>query len=80
LIILICIFLTREVSNTKENNDRILIDLSFENISNNIIWQGNWAPGCDFPGNDLVQIQTTGENCGGECDRNPACTHWYKFF
>ncbi|XP_055345538.1 LOW QUALITY PROTEIN: endoglucanase-like [Paramacrobiotus metropolitanus] len=44
--------------------------------SGGIQWQGNWAMGCDFPGNDLGQAAMPGERCGGHCASNPACTHF----
>lgn len=39
--------------------------------SHGIAWQGNWALGCDFPGNDLSDAKTAGSDCGGLC----AVTH-----
>lgn len=35
--------------------------------SHGISWNGNWALGCDFRGNDLSNAKTKGEDCGGQC-------------
>jgi len=46
-----------------------------------IDWQtGNWAMSCDFKGNDLKDIKSRGEDCGGICSKQPGCTHftWTK--
>ncbi|XP_037025151.1 uncharacterized protein LOC119066670 [Bradysia coprophila] len=45
-------------------------------ISDKITWNGNWALGCDFHGNDLQSVLSTGEECGGLCAANPQCTHF----
>ncbi len=37
---------------------------------------GNWALKCDFPGNDLSNAKTKGEECGGLCARTTGCTHF----
>lgn len=40
-------------------------------------WNGNnWALGCDFRGNDLMNAPTRGEDCGGRCASTPSCTHF----
>lgn len=26
-----------------------------------------WLPNCDFPGSDIIQLRTTGEQCGRTC-------------
>lgn len=47
-----------------------------------IVWkEGNYANGCDFPGNDLIKIHSRGEECGSLCDRRRECTHytWVPF-
>lgn len=41
-----------------------------------ITWNGNWALGCDFRGNDLSNARTSGENCGGLCASTSGCTHF----
>lgn len=42
-----------------------------------IDWQlGDWAFGCDFHGNDMSNVQTSGELCGGNCASSPGCTHF----
>mgnify|MGYP002385920216 FL=1 len=46
-----------------------------------IHWNGNWAFGCDFRGNDLSNVQISGELCGGKCAQTTGCTHftWTRF-
>jgi hypothetical protein len=44
--------------------------------ANDIKWQGNWATGCDFLGNDLRSIKVPGYHCGQECWNNKDCTHF----
>jgi len=41
-----------------------------------IQWNGNWAFGCDFRGNDLSDIRISGELCGGKCAQTTGCTHF----
>lgn len=41
-----------------------------------ITWQGNWALGCDFIGNDLTNERTKGEDCGTRCSLVSGCTHF----
>lgn len=44
---------------------------------NEIEWNGNWAHGCNFKGNDLFKlVNISGEFCGPQCDRTPDCTHY----
>lgn len=45
-------------------------------IAEAITWNGNWAIGCEFIGNDLENVRSTGEQCGGICADNPQCTHF----
>jgi hypothetical protein len=48
----------------------------------NINWNGNnWAMSCDFRGNDLSNVRSSGEHCGGKCAQTPGCTHftWTKW-
>ncbi|CAF3435748.1 unnamed protein product [Rotaria socialis] len=48
----------------------------------NIQWAGNnWAKSCDFPGNDMSNVQISGEDCGGKCAQTPNCTHftWTRY-
>ncbi len=47
-----------------------------------IAWNGNsWAMSCDFRGNDLSNVRSSGEHCGGKCAQTPGCTHftWTKW-
>jgi hypothetical protein len=41
-----------------------------------INWNGNWAFACDFPGNDLLNVPSSGEKCGGLCQKIVGCTHF----
>ncbi|CAF1003810.1 unnamed protein product [Adineta steineri] len=41
-----------------------------------IHWNENWAMGCDFPGNDLSNVQISGEQCGQRCAETNGCTHF----
>ena len=42
-----------------------------------INWNGNnWALGCDFYGNDLMNVQIRGEDCGVKCAQTSGCTHF----
>ncbi len=41
-----------------------------------IIWNGNWALNCDFPGNDVTSVKTPSELCSEKCQQNPICTHY----
>lgn len=46
-------------------------------IKANINWNGNnWAMSCDFRGNDLSNIQSSGEDCSGKCAATARCTHF----
>lgn len=52
----------------------LMITISFTNA---IDWNGNnWAMSCDFNGNDLTNVQTKAEDCGGRCASTPGCTHF----
>ncbi|CAF5002913.1 unnamed protein product [Rotaria socialis] len=43
----------------------------------NIQWEGNnWAMSCNFPGNDMFNVQIRGEDCGGRCAQTSNCTHF----
>ncbi|UJR38791.1 hypothetical protein I4U23_031456 [Adineta vaga] len=43
----------------------------------NINWNGNdWALGCDFRGNDLLNVRSPPELCGGKCSSTARCTHF----
>lgn len=46
-------------------------------IGDNVIW----APGCDWPGNDVGTRRVPGSRCGGECRRYTWCTHfaWTRY-
>ena len=44
---------------------------------NGINWQpANWAFACDFPENNLSNVQIRGEDCGGHCAQTDGCTHF----
>lgn len=45
-------------------------------IPETISWNGNWALSCEFKGNDLKNVESSGEECGGICANNPQCTHF----
>ena len=47
-----------------------------------INWNGNnWAMGCDFRGNDLSNVRSSGEVCSQKCAETNGCTHyaWNKW-
>jgi hypothetical protein len=47
-----------------------------------IEWKGNnWAFACDFEGDDLVNVQIKGDDCGQRCVDTAGCTHftWTDF-
>ena len=47
-----------------------------------INWNGNnWAMSCDFHGNDLYHVRSSGELCGEKCAQTNGCTHfaWNKY-
>ncbi|OSX71577.1 hypothetical protein BU14_0521s0010 [Porphyra umbilicalis] len=35
-----------------------------------------WAPGCDWPGNDVGSVRVPGSRCGSTCRRYSWCTHF----
>jgi len=37
-----------------------------------------WNLNCDFPGNDIGSIESSGEECGGICIANFQCTHFSR--
>ena len=37
---------------------------------------GLWAMGCDFNGNDLTNVRSSGEECSGKCKSTNGCTHF----
>ncbi len=41
-----------------------------------IQWNGNWAMGCDFIGNNLTNAKTKGEDCSSKCKMTNGCTHY----
>ncbi|OQV22079.1 hypothetical protein BV898_03924 [Hypsibius exemplaris] len=45
-------------------------------VNDAIQWNGNWAFGCDFVGNDLKSVQVPGDQCGGLCASTQGCTHF----
>ena len=60
----------------------LLINIALSLISISLIdaavnWNGNnWALGCDFSGNDLKNVQTSSDRCGGTCAQTKGCTHF----
>ncbi|KAJ3122022.1 hypothetical protein HK098_003177 [Nowakowskiella sp. JEL0407] len=44
--------------------------------TNTINWNGDWAFGCDWKGNDLSNKLSSGDLCGGICNNTPDCTHF----
>ena len=38
--------------------------------------KNNWAPNCNFPGNDLSNIQVPASQCGPQCEAMKECTHF----
>jgi hypothetical protein len=53
----------------------ILLALIFKSKAQ-IQWNGNWAIGCDFVGNDLTSAKTRGEDCFSKCQTTNGCTHF----
>lgn len=46
-------------------------------ITKKIAWNGNnWAVGCDFRGNDVKNVRSSAEECGGYCAVHSQCTHY----
>jgi hypothetical protein len=46
-------------------------------IAGGINWNGkNWAMGCDFHGNDLSNVRSSGALCGPKCAQTNGCTHF----
>ena len=47
---------------------------------NEISWNngpdGPWSMGCDFYGNDLSNVRSTGEACSSQCRSKTGCTHY----
>jgi len=50
--------------------------LSGRIVKRSITWNGNWAYACDFHNNDLTNVQTSGEDCSGQCSQTLGCTHF----
>ena len=45
--------------------------------TSNIKWQPyGWAYACDFKNNDLMNVQTSSDRCGGLCVTTSGCTHF----
>jgi len=53
---------------------RLILTIHF--VSATIKWNGNWAFGCDFNNNDLMNVQIRGEDCSGKCAQTLGCTHF----
>ncbi|XP_037031091.1 limulus clotting factor C-like isoform X2 [Bradysia coprophila] len=46
-------------------------------IVGKIDWNSNnWALGCDFRGNDLIDLRSRSHECGGYCAASRHCTHF----
>ncbi|CAF3697790.1 unnamed protein product [Adineta steineri] len=41
-----------------------------------ISWNGNWAFGCDFPGNNITSMKTRAEDCSSKCTSIAKCSHF----
>ncbi|CAF3415938.1 unnamed protein product [Rotaria sp. Silwood1] len=42
-----------------------------------VYWNGqNWARSCEFPGNDLSNVQVSADRCGPACLQVKDCTHY----
>ncbi len=54
----------------------IISQCGLEAISWNNGPDGAWAMGCDFDGNDLINVRSTGEECSGKCKSTNGCTHF----
>jgi beta-glucanase (GH16 family) len=60
----------------------LTLSLTFYKVNvSSLNWNGAgthimWSMNCDFPGNDLSQVSSNGENCGPKCDKTPDCTHF----
>jgi len=54
----------------------VILAIAISSAHSAIVWQGNWALGCDFRGNDLKDELTFGENCGTRCSQTTGCTHF----
>lgn len=45
-------------------------------VQGDITWNGDWARGCDFVGQDLSKVQVPADQCGPRCTDTPGCTHY----
>lgn len=46
-------------------------------VAGGISWNGNnWAMSCDFRGNDLSNVRSSGEHCSNKCAQTNGCTHF----
>ncbi|CAF4471790.1 unnamed protein product [Rotaria socialis] len=50
--------------------------LTLDGIKCTVNWNGNWAFACDFHGNDMYSVRSSGEHCGGKCANTHGCTHF----
>ncbi|CAF2072403.1 unnamed protein product [Rotaria magnacalcarata] len=50
--------------------------LTLDGIKCTVNWNGNWAFACDFHGNDMYGVRSSGEHCGGKCANTHGCTHF----
>jgi hypothetical protein len=45
-----------------------------------IEWHGKgmkkWAYGCEFPGNNVMNVETELDQCGRTCEKYTICTHF----
>ena len=65
-------------SNAFATSDRTMLCgvVTPHELRGNIYWKTNWAHACNFPGNDLSNIQVRADECGGRCATTPGCTHF----
>lgn len=42
-----------------------------------VVWNRNGtAESCDFPGNDVINVQTNSSDCYNQCVKTKNCTHY----
>lgn len=61
---------------TNSSNGKSLDAPSAHRLKRGINWQGNWALACDFSGDDMSNVQTSGADCGQQCAQTSGCTHF----
>ena len=53
----------------------LLLSTLFQ-LNNKINWQGDWAIGCDFNSNDLLNLNVKSDVCSKKCSETNDCTHY----